>query len=92
MCKKVDLKIEVNIEFQIKEGFLSEELMDAYEEHFHEVSNDLDFDRFETREEKHEANIGWYLIRGETDFIEGYGKVDDFIEKSNITLTDAEKY
>lgn len=89
--KKVEIDFSVNVDFKIKEGFLCEELMDAYEEYFHDISNDSDFDHLETREDKHLANIAWYLMRGETDFIEGYGKVSNFIESEKVTLIEVEK-
>ncbi|MDC7250322.1 MAG: hypothetical protein PQJ49_10435 [Sphaerochaetaceae bacterium] len=89
--KKIEIDFSVNVDFKIKEGFLSEELMDAYEKHFYNISNDSDYDHLETREDKHLANIAWYLMRGETDFIEGYGEVSNFIESEKVTLMEVEK-
>lgn len=79
----VTTTIETDVDFQIKDGFLTKELMDEYERYFYKLSEDGD--SIEKRTERHLGNIAWYLMRGEDSFIEGYGKVSDFIENFNVS-------
>lgn len=88
---KVDINVTFNTEIEFIDGILTKEVMDNYDEYFHDVSNDSDFDNFETQEQKHQANICQYLARGETNFIEGYGDMRYFISKTNIEIYNIDK-
>lgn len=76
--------IECSVNLEIDETKLTKELMDSYERYITDINEDPDFDKFETQLEKHIANISWYILRGEDDFIEGYGKVSTFIKKQTV--------
>jgi len=86
------IKVQINVEIELKKGVLTKEVMDNYERYFHDISNDSDFEEFETQEEKHIANISQYIARGHTDFIEGYGSMSKILEKDNIELYSISKY
>ena len=89
---KKDINVTFNITVEIKEGVLTKEVMDNYENYFHEVQNDSDFDRFDSQYDKHVANISQYLVRGETTFIEGYGSVDMIVERYDMEIHEIEEY
>lgn len=89
---KMDINVTINVEVEVKNNFLTDELMNNYERYFSDISKSSDFSRFKTREEKHIANICQFLAQGEISFIEGYGKVNEILASYCTNIHDIEEF
>lgn len=78
--------IECSVSSDVDESRLTKEVMDDYEKHIRDLNKDSRFNMFSTQLEKHIANITWYILRGEEDYIEGYGYLSHLITKQSIQL------
>jgi hypothetical protein len=83
----MDLRVDCYISIEIDKNVITEEVMNNYERYFYRVGSDSDFDEFDTQFEKHSAYIARCILRGEANFIEGYGKVKDFVKELDVYTT-----
>lgn len=76
--------IECSVSIEVDESRLTKEIMDNYERYITDINQDSDFDRFPTQLEKHIANITWHILRGDEDYVEGYGYLSHLITKQSV--------
>lgn len=81
---KKTICIECYVDIEVDESRLTKELMDNYERYITDINEDSDFNEFHTQLEKHIANITWHILRGDDDFIEGYGYLSHLLTKQSI--------
>ena len=83
---KVLISVMDSMDIEFIEGALTKEVMDNYERYFFDISDDSDFNEFNSQEDKHKANICQCLARGERNFIEGYGSVDNILKRHHVSI------
>lgn len=76
--------IECSVSIEVDESRLTKEIMDGYERHISNLNEDSDFNRFPTQIEKHIANITWHILRGDDDYVEGYGYLSHLLIKQSV--------
>lgn len=78
--------IECSVSVEVDESRLTKELMDDYEKCIRDLSKDPKFAIFQTQLEKHIANITWHILRGDEDYVEGYGYLSHLVTKQSVQL------
>ncbi len=78
---KMDLRGDVYVDIESDESVLTKEVMDNYEKHFYNLSEESDFNKFETQLEKHTAHIArWYAKNEWIEELEGYGNLNKIVK------------